>query len=322
MSNKTMTQSEIRQDYIHDRVVIIAPGRKKRPHDFPSTTVVAHETSGPCIFCPEQQKNVKALTLIGRAPNWKVKVIKNIYPIVSPDNSGAYGYQEVVIDTPEHNVEFADLSVEHIERVLEVFGTRIAVLQRDPKIKYILTFKNHGGKAGATVAHAHSQIFASSFLPPHIVDKRTRAEGYRIQKGTCYYEDLVIREQKGSRWVLEDDHFGAFCPYASSYNYEIWLIPWRHVDNLSGLTPNERASLAKNLKHLLKRLEVTGLPYNLFAHQVVRDKNEHFYFRIAPRGDVWAGLELGSRLIVNTVPPEDAAAFYRGDEKKKNTRGK
>lgn len=311
-----MIHSEIRQDFIHDRVVIIAPGRKKRPHDFPSTTVVSHEGGGTCMFCAPQQKNVRALSLVGTPSNWRVKAIKNIYPIVSPDNSGAYGHQEVVIDTPEHNVEFADLPVSHIDNVLELFGERIKALERDPKIKYILTFKNHGGKAGATVAHAHSQIFASSFLPPHIVDKRTRAEGYRIQKGTCYYEDLTIREQKGPRWVLEDDYFGAFCPYASSYNYEVWLIPWRHVDNLSGLTPAERLSLAKHLKHLLQRLEVTGLPYNLFAHQVVRDKNEHFYFRIAPRGDVWAGLELGSRLIVNTVPPEDAAAFYRGDEKK------
>ena len=82
------------------------------------------------------------------------------------------------------------------------------------------------------------------------------------------------------------------------------------------LTIAERRSLATHLKNLLTRLEITGLSYNLYAHQVVRDKNEHFYFRIAPRGDVWAGLELGSRLVVNTVPPEDAAAFYRGDEEK------
>lgn len=311
-----MNKAEIRQDYIHDRVVIIAPGRNKRPHDFPQTTVISQDQGAArCFFCPPQLIDVKALLTVGGQRPWKVKVIKNIFPIVSPDNPDVYGYQEVVIDTPQHNLEFADLSVDHIETVLDVFGRRVSVLQKDPKIKYILTFKNHGGKAGASIAHSHSQIFASSFLPPHIVDKRTRAEGYRIQKGTCYYEDLVIREQKGPRWILEDDYFGAFCPYASSYNYEAWLIPWRHVDNVSQLTRPERHSLASNLKHLLLRLETIGIPYNLYAHQVVRDQNEHFYFRIAPRGDVWAGLELGSRLIVNTVAPEDAAKFYRSDGK-------
>jgi UDPglucose--hexose-1-phosphate uridylyltransferase len=244
-------------------------------------------------------------------------VINNIYPIVRPDNPNAYGHQEVVIDTPQHNVDFADLSIDHIATVLGVFGKRIRALEKDPKISHILAFKNHGGKAGASIAHAHSQIFASSFLPPHIIDKRRRAEGYRIQKGRCYYEDLIVREQRGPRWVTEDDHFMVFCPYASSYNYEAWVIPWRHVDNISNLSNTELYSLAEHTKRLLIRLEQIGLSYNLYAHQVVRDKNEHFYFRIAPRGDVWAGLELGSRLIVNTVPPEDAAKFYRGSTKQK-----
>ncbi|MBI4426114.1 MAG: DUF4931 domain-containing protein [Candidatus Kerfeldbacteria bacterium] len=313
-----MTTSEIRQDYIHDRVVIIAAGRKRRPHDFPPTTVV-HQDQGPatCIFCPPQLRDVKALLTIGRGLHWTVKVIKNVYPVVHASNPKAYGYQEVVIDTPEHNVEFADLSVEHIAIIIDVFGKRIRTLERDSKIKYIMTFKNRGGKAGASIAHAHSQIFASSFVPPHIVDKRRRAEEYQIQKGRCYYEDLLVREQKGPRWITEDGHFGVIAPYASSYNYEAWIIPWRHVDNLGNLKAVERQSLAAMLKHLLTKLSTLGLPYNLFCHQLVNDKNEHFYLRIAPRGDVWAGLELGSRLIVNTVPPEDAARFYRGEGKKR-----
>jgi len=317
-----MDRTEIRQDYIHDRVVIISPGRKKRPHDFPQTTLV-RQAGGPesCIFCPQQLADVRALLTVGRGLKWKVKVIKNIFPIVSTDNPNAYGYQEVVIDTPQHDLEFADLSIEHIDLVLEVFGRRIKALERDPKIKYILAFKNHGGKAGASIAHAHSQIFASAFLPPHIVDKRKRSEGYKIQKGTCYYEDILKREQRlGKRWIAGDEHMGVFAPFASSYNYEAWIIPWRHVDNLSNLTKSERRSLAKYLQQLLKRLEVIGLPYNLFAHQVVKDKDEHLYFRVAPRGDVWAGIELGSRLIVNTVPPEDAAKFYRGSGRKKAVR--
>lgn len=316
-----MKKVEIRQDYIHDRVVIVAPGRRKRPHDFPKTTIV-HQDTGPenCIFCPEQLQAVKAVYTVGRGRRWKVKVIKNIYPVVSTDNRDAYGYQEVVIDTPDHNVEFADLPMKHMMTVLEVFGQRIHTLERDPKIKYILCFKNHGGKAGASISHAHSQVFASSFLPPHIIDKRTRAEAYQIQKGTCYYEDTMKKERRGPRWVDGDEHMGVFCPYASSYNYEVWIIPWRHVDNLSNITQDERHSLATFLKRLLMRLETIGLSYNLFAHQVVRDKNEHFYFRIAPRGDVWAGLELGSRLIVNTVAPEDAAKFYREEKSSKRAK--
>lgn len=315
-----MNHSEIRQDYIHDRVVIIAPGRKKRPHDFPTTTLVSHGTGDPCIFCASKQQNVPAIDMIGPKSKWKVKAIKNIYPIVSRDNPDAYGHQEVIIDTPDHDVEFANLPVEHIEAVLDMFGRRIKDIEKDKRIKYILTFKNHGGKAGASISHSHSQVFASSFLPPHIVVKRTRAETYQIQKGTCYYEDLLKKEKIGPRWIAGDEHFGVIAPYASSYNYEAWFMPWRHVDNMSNLSHVELHSLATLLKKLLLRLETIQIPYNLYAHQVVRDKNEHLYFRVAPRGDVWAGLELGSRLIVNTVPPEDAAKFYRGDDVRKPRR--
>lgn len=316
-----MSKTEIRQDYIHDRVVIISPGRKHRPHDFPQTTAGQHEDASRCIFCPQQLRDVKAVLTIGRGLRWSVKVIKNIYPIVSPDNPKVYGHQEVVVDTPDHNVEFADLPVSHIATVFKVFARRTRALEKDQKIKYILTFKNHGGKAGATINHAHSQIFASAFLPPHVVDKRKRAVAYQIQKGTCFYEDTLIREQMGPRWIREDGHFGVFAPYASSYNYEAWIVPWRHVDNIGNLRDAEFASLASHVKTLLQKLETIGMSYNLFAHQVVRDRNEHFYFRISPRGDVWAGVELGSRLIVNTVPPEDAAKFYREDSKKKKLRG-
>jgi len=47
-------------------------------------------------------------------------------------------------------------------------------------------------------------------------------------------------------------------------------------------------------------------------HQTLTDPNEYFYLRVCPRRDTWAGVELGSRVIVNTVAPEDAAKYYRG----------
>jgi len=33
--------------------------------------------------------------------------------------------------------------------------------------------------------------------------------------------------------------------------------------------------------------------------------------RIAPRQQTWGGVEVGSRLVINSVAPEDAAKFYR-----------
>jgi hypothetical protein len=35
------------------------------------------------------------------------------------------------------------------------------------------------------------------------------------------------------------------------------------------------------------------------------------HLKLEPRPNVWAGLELGTGIIINPIPPEDAAKFYR-----------
>ncbi|MBI3115604.1 MAG: hypothetical protein HYZ09_03910 [Candidatus Kerfeldbacteria bacterium] len=304
-------RSEIRLDEIHDRAVIIAPGRSQRPHDFHREAVAEPTLKASCVFCPENLRGVKSLTRVGSARHWRVNVIRNIFPVVSPKNPKAYGYQEVVVDTPEHNVEMSELPVSHVADILGVYGTRSRALMKDPKIGYILIFKNRGGRAGASIAHSHSQIFASEFIPPHINSKLVRAQAYRITHGISYYQHLIQLERGGPRWITETKDFVAFTPYASSYNYEAWIMPKRQIDNIALLGRAERMQMARLLQRLLARVSTLELPYNLYLHQNVRDRREHLYLRMAPRRDVWAGLELGSRLIVNTIAPEAAAKFYR-----------
>ncbi len=307
----TPANSEIRIDEIHDRFVIIAPGRTKRPHDTAKHKEVPVK-SKDCPFCKETAfLSQPPLHLVGPDNWWEIKVIKNIFPFLSPDNPKAYGHQEVVIETPHHNKEIAEFSEGHIVRLFETYQARTKALSQDPKIKYILVFKNHGGKAGASLVHAHSQIMASSFVPPHIVNKLGRARKYMIEKGISYYQKLADHEGEGPRKIYVDKYITAFCPYASSYNYEAWILPKRRVDNITLLDENELKSIAKALKKILIKVNELELPYNFYMHQTLTDQNEYFYLRILPRRDTWAGVELGSRVVVNTVPPEDAAKFYR-----------
>lgn len=302
--------SEIREDYVHDRQVIIAPGRAKRPHETGSATT---KPAGPerDTFSRDNLKSVKAVLTVGGQKNWRIKVLKNIFPVVTPENPHAYGHQEVVVETPDYGVELATLPVKHIAELLRVYGRRMRALQADKKIRYILIFKNNGGSAGASINHAHSQIFASQYVPPHIVTRRERAEAYRIEHNRDYYSDLLLREESGPRWIASGKHVCALTPYASLYNYEAWIMPWRRVDNIGLLNDGEIKEMAAYLKKILLKVGEEGLPYNFYLHQVVGDRHEHMYLRVSPRRDVWAGVELGSRLIVNTVAPEEAATFYR-----------
>lgn len=309
----SLTRSEIRIDYVHDRQVIIAPGRAKRPHDDPNFAAPGRPSAVPPeqdAFSPERLRGTKALLTIG-GRNWRVKVIKNIYSVVTPDNPKVYGFQEVVVETPDYGVDIAELPESHIADIFRAYSQRIRALQKDKRIRYILIFKNNGGRAGASINHAHSQIFASAYVPPHVILRRKRAQEYRIIHNTDYYNDLLVREENGPRWIVSGAHVCALTPYASLYNYEAWIMPWRRVDSVGQLRDGEIREMVKYLKILLMKLSREGLPYNFYLHQVVGDQTEHLYLRIAPRRDVWAGLELGSRLVINSVPPEEAASFYR-----------
>lgn len=314
-SSTPITKPEIRVDYIHDRQVIISPNRRHRPKETaetPASTATPHD-----VFSMENQSAVRGLLTIGPKKKWRTKVIKNIFPAVDPSFPKAYGYHEVVIETPDAGVDLANLPVSHISDILHAYGERVKRIQRDKKIRYILVFKNAGGDAGASINHAHSQIFATAYIPPHIVTRRERAQEYRMMHGRDYYSDLILQEENGPRWISGGKYVCALTPYASMYNYEAWIMPWRRVDNVSGLHKDERDEMALFMKKILGQVNALGLPYNYYLHQVVGDEQEHLYLRIAPRRDVWAGVELGSRLVVNTVPPEEAAELYRAAFKKR-----
>ena len=305
-----MQKSEIRKAYLLNKYVIITPGRLKRPRDVKEQTVIKRTEN--CFFCPDKvdKKNIVDKISVNNK-EWQVLSINNIFPAVTLDNKKAYGQQEVIIETPNHNKELSQLSEKHIKQVLEMYSKRTEKIKKNKKINYILCFKNQGSKAGASIVHAHSQVFASQITPPDVQEELQLAQDYMIKNKTCPYCDIIKKEIKSKRKIFEDKHIVAFTPYASEYHYEAWIFPKRHVDNIALLNQVELKSFAKALKIILVKLKKLDLSFNYFLHNVVSDKNQHLYLKIQPRDSVWAGVELGSGLVINSVPPEAAAKYYR-----------
>ncbi|MDD5110457.1 MAG: DUF4931 domain-containing protein [Patescibacteria group bacterium] len=304
-------RAELRKDYIQDKYVIIAPRRGKRPHDPEHPVRVRAVTPRTCVFCPQAIDRQSNILTVGGKRDWLIKVIANKYPAVTLDNPRAYGIQEVVVETPDHRPELEDLPIPHITKLFEVYAERTKSISKNKKIEYIIIFKNQGGTAGASILHAHSQIFATDFIPPHLFDKSQQVQAYKLKTGRCVYCDVVNRERRGPRLVYDDGTVVAFTPYASMYNYELWVMPVRHIDNVTMLSAAERRSFAVVFKRVLKKISQLGLPYNYYFHQVVHDEDQHLYCKITPRGSVWAGVEIGSGIIINPVSPEEAAAYYK-----------
>ena len=183
------------------------------------------------------------------------------------------------------------------------------------KVKHVILFKNEGGKAGASIAHSHSQIIALPLLPPKTIAEAAAYNKYRLDKCSCPYCDIIKEETGKPRVIWEDENLFVLAPYASDSPYGAWFLPKRHVRLISDLTYNEKESFAKAMKVVLGMLDELGISYNYFVENAVNAEDYHMHIKLAPRPNIWAGLELGTGVIINPIPPEYAAKLYRGEIK-------
>ncbi|NTW61402.1 DUF4931 domain-containing protein [Candidatus Saccharibacteria bacterium] len=300
---------EIRKDYFKDEYVIIAPGRGNRPHK----TINAPDPVGVCHFCPDGMHHEKVTYHDnGRTGEWEIISVINKFAALEPDNHSAYGQSEVIIETRRHGMNLSEFSVDHIVRIFNAYIHRYDALRAMPGVKHVIVFKNEGGRAGASIPHSHSQIMALPILPPKIEKEAREYNKYYLENDSCPYCDIIKLETGRPRFIWEDKHLFVLAPYASDCPYGAWLIPKRHIRRISDLTHSEKESIAMALKIVLGKMDEMGVSYNYFIENSVNGEDYHMHIKIAPRPNIWAGLELGTGVIINPVPPEEAAKLYRG----------
>lgn len=304
-----MNKPEIRKDYFKDKYVIIAPNRSKRPRQIKK--IVEKESDQACYFCPKNFKD-EAITYQrnNEDGDWEILSIINKFAALTLDNPKAYGQCEVIIETRQHGLDINEFSVDHIVRIFDAYIDRYNALKNTDGIKYVIVFKNEGGKAGASIAHSHSQVIALPIVPPKVQGEINDYDKYHVDNGTCPYCDIIIKERGGPRVIMEDENLFVLAPYASDSPYGAWLIPKRHVSQISDLTNHEKVSFATSLKLVLDKLDELGISYNYFVENAIGDKDYHTHIKLAPRPNIWAGLELGTGVIINPVSPEYATKVY------------
>ncbi|MCK4656433.1 MAG: galactose-1-phosphate uridylyltransferase, partial [candidate division Zixibacteria bacterium] len=166
---------ELRKDPILGRWVIISTERGKRPSDFASQPRVREPKM--CPFCPGNEHLTPPEILAVRpdksepnSPGWILRVISNKYPALMIegdlnregegmfDKMNGVGAHEVIIETPHHNLDLVDLSLQEIEMVIDAYRMRVEDLRKDIRFRYVMIFKNQGEMAGASLEHSHSQL--------------------------------------------------------------------------------------------------------------------------------------------------------------------
>ena len=339
---------ELRYDPIQKRWTIIASEQGRRPDDFPIKNEPPRE--GFCPFCEGNEgktpPEIAAVRAKGSGPNqpgWQVRVVPNKFPALRIEGNmdrkgiGVYdlmngvGAHEVIIETPQHNLNLADARVEHIEQVIRMYRQRLVDLLRDRRFKYILIFRNYGAAAGALLSHPHTQIIASPVTPLILVRELTSAKQHYMQKERCLFCDVIQQEiESGERIVVATEEFVALTPFASRFPFEIFIAPRSHHHSFAEISDHMIRRLAVVLKEVLLRSKkcLNDPAYNFLIHTIPNVKASpmrrnywdtievdfHWHIECMPRLTRIAGFEWATGFYINPTAPEEAAQYLRDVE--------
>ncbi len=311
--------SQLRRNPLTGQWVILAENRAARPQDVVVAQTVRDSTS--CPFCEghESQTPDESLALRepGGRPNgtgWRVRVVPNKYPALENDD----GIHEIVIESPRHLSSVSQLDDHQFADVLTVYRQRLIALRQSGRFHGATIFKNGGPAAGATLAHVHSQLMAMTSPAPIFIDRAAVFRQHASQSGNCLLCEMETAEAADQlRLVARSSNFIAFCPFASRFAYETWIVPRQHAPHFDENTPEAAAELASLFRSVLVKVEaIVKLPvYNYIVHTAPFDTlasdHYHWHIEILPRIANLAGFELGTGSFINTVSPDRAAEQLR-----------
>src|SRR3989338_399548 len=240
------------------------------------------------------------------------------------DKMGNIGAHELIVESPKHGVSLPSLSENEIEDILRMYRERVGDLKKDRRFKYIHIFKNHGSLASSAINHLHSHIVGIPVIPARMEKELRWAKSHYNMKGRCLYCDIIYQESKQKiRMAFENRDFTAFCPFASRFPYEVWILPRIHNHSFeNNLTEGGIVnSLAESVKAVLSKIEKITDSYHIIFHISPNEasfrtlKGEsgtltedfQWHIEILPRLERVSRLQSEEEFYINTITPEEAA---------------
>jgi UDPglucose--hexose-1-phosphate uridylyltransferase len=329
--------SELRIDPLSGARVIVAGGRGSRPGAWlePGPRQPVDPETDPFLEGHEDEtpREVFALRPGGSEPDtpgWSVRVVPNLYPALSggterdrpdPLASGrgepdlfavrpANGAHELIVNAPQPVSSLLDLEPAQVETAMSVWRER---MREHSSASYVHVIVNEGREAGASIPHTHAQLYALPFVPSAVARERERFTAYSDRThGRNLMEDLLQEEvRRGERVVAVDGEVVALCPFAARVPFEVQIVPRRPIRSFEDEGPLGASMLHQTLGRLAAELGQAP-PLNLWLRTAPRGA-ERFCWRIdvLPRLAHPAGLEMGTGVNLNVLPPEQAAERLR-----------
>lgn len=320
--------SELRQDLVTGDWVVIATGRGKRPDQFKGVPEKSGAHPDP-FNDPEKSGQAPDVLIYRHGADWSTRVFPNKYPAFARGKKqknlsvGPYsaqtgvGYHELIVTRDPHKT-IAHMETWRVAEIFDAYQERYVALMNKKSVACIQIFHNHGQASGASQEHPHSQLMAVPVLDPDMTKSLLGAERfYKQHKKNVFQTILDFELEKGERIVFENDHFVAYCPFASRAAFQVNILPKRNNPYFERVTDDEKYAVAEALQMVLLAL-YEGLEnpaYNFYIRTAPCEGRLYPHYRwhieIIPRTAIWAGFELAAGIEISSLEPEKAAQFLR-----------
>lgn len=320
--------SQMRLNQLTGRWVTIVAERAHRPSDFaPRTEFHPLDATRACPFCPgNEEETPPALETVGESGDWEMRVVPNLYPAFVGDGGFAVhhdgpvhvtaegtGIHEVFVYTPDHDGALDRLDDAQSARFMLALKSRFIDHAAVPNIRYTQAIINHGREAGASIAHPHGQLLGLPFVPGEVLDEE-RAFA-RFAGGCLLCTTIEAELATGDRVVHVTDDVAVIAPYWSGTPYELLIAPRHHEPHLQRSTDDTLAAVGRALRDATSFLNraIGDVAYNVGFHTAphAHTGEYHWHIHIWPNLVTLAGFERGTGVMINIVPPEDAAETLR-----------
>jgi UDPglucose--hexose-1-phosphate uridylyltransferase len=261
--------AEIRKDgYINDKFVLIPTVENKNDNLFKKINNKSDKQNDEnnCSYCSRNGKISDQLILSfvfkdgilqrlynsddRMVENWTIRVYECKNPIVSTNSNHeysdkpyykepAYGYDLVVIPTPEHRVSISELSIEQWTNLLLVLQDRVRWLYSQRGVTYVAIYASRGNDCNSAISHPHFHITTFSSIPPIIEKEAKTFHQLMNENGSCPACNMIESEINGPRQLFSTDHFITLVPWAPTYNCEFWICPRKHSTSFSKTSQKE-----------------------------------------------------------------------------------
>ncbi len=268
--------------------------------------------------------------------NWAIRVFECKNPIVTttPNHEysdkpfyrePAYGYDLIIIPTPQHNESLTDLSVDQWTNLLLVLQDRVRWLYSQKGVTYVAIYANRGNKDGSSINHPNFRITTFSSIPP-IIEKEAKTFHQLINEtGICPACNMIGSEINGPRQLFTTDNYITLVPWAPTYNYEFWICPRKHSVFFSKTSQKDIADLSLAICSSMRGMDsVLGkTDFSIAFHISPEKKNSrqlHWHIEVYPLTSSWSGLERGFGIFVNLHNPEYSAEVLGAASRKELAR--